>query len=112
LGTLVNANTFAWNNATITEMGIYYATYFFRNLAQRTGKIQLASLNPILETKDIQRGWVSAKELMQYFGPPINNKLKHEDLVRGCGLVQILATSLVENDEGSVQYELPVNLSE
>ena len=54
-------------------MGIYYTTYFYPDIHDKSNFTILANINPILDDSDKKRGYVAKEELFQYYGSVIKS---------------------------------------
>lgn len=48
-------------------MGIYYTTYFYPDIQDKSKFTILAHMNPVLDDSDIKRGYVAKEELLRHY---------------------------------------------
>lgn len=60
-------------------MGFYWKTYFYPDYGDKTIKIALAYIDPIIDANDVARGYVDRNELLKYYAGVIGDYSVGED---------------------------------
>jgi hypothetical protein len=53
-------------------MGIYYNSYYYPDVNQKSKRIRLGSMDPVLDKTDKERGYVRKEELFRIFARHLN----------------------------------------
>ncbi len=71
-------------------MGIYYTTYFYPDIHDKSKFRILAQINPIIDNSDKQRGYVAKDELLQYYG----DLIQPNDITEKSFLVEYMISTM------------------
>lgn len=55
-------------------MGFYWTTYFYPDYSNKTTKITLARVDPIIDKNDVARGYIDKNELLKYYASVIGDR--------------------------------------
>lgn len=85
-------------------MGIYYKTYYYKNIEDKNIFYVLAHTDRILDSGDIERGYVKKEDLFQYY----SSQIKPEDITEKSYIVEYVLTTYEPSSELQETRRLPV----